>query len=720
MSLVPHKIVALNENNEGTKNTIAGAVVSLFDSSGAAVTLFDDEAGSNGSTTKQTDSQGAVVVWVTAGEYDEEVNGSVRRRVSVGGNSVISYPDTASLQTSRPTKTGQRAENRERANAQYELAPSGVTAKFSDVIAANGRLWEHVINGPVNAREFGLSGGDATSVLQGIADWMDESKEVFFVDDFAITSTVIFSNGGTVDFGNITIDGTGLPSSTSDRTLNQALVFTGSLETAVSISADISAGDSTFTSSGANLSVGDTVIIRSDQPFVDGWGGGVNNRRGEILTISDVSGSTYTVSERFKFGYSSVSNLRVEKMNPTSPKIKGGNLQMGGVGSEHRGLQLIYARNATIEGLTVRGAEDTSVAIEYSHTVNYKGECWDATTPTSGFNTGYGVSSINGSRNIDIDVVGHNCKHVVTAGGFLPSLETRVRGVAYDSGLTTTAFDCHEPCYDWDWDVECYGGNAGIGLRGSDQKVKIKARNLGSNAVRVEALDAAGLQSNIDIEIDSDGTGSTAITLQSGTQPLDNVKIRGTVRNTAINGFSAVGNTTYRISNVQLDLDVDGSDSRAFDVRYADGVAGRVRCRNSGERGFQSLDSTGIYLDVDLTSSASPARNAIYLERVQSAEFSGAGAYSPATAAILTTDCSDISVKVASIEAIGGTSDCWRAVDTIGGKLIGSTLTAGRHGVFSSGTSDNFITSLNDATGVVNANKFNLSGVNNVEVNNIS
>lgn len=149
MSLVPHKIVALNENNEGAKNTIAGAVVSLFDSSGAAVTLFDDEAGSNGSTTKQTDSQGAVVVWVTAGEYDEQVNGGIQRRVSVGGNSVISYPDTASLQTSRPTKAGQRAENRERDNAQYELAAPGYMATVKDITAANGRVWKQIGRGAV-------------------------------------------------------------------------------------------------------------------------------------------------------------------------------------------------------------------------------------------------------------------------------------------------------------------------------------------------------------------------------------------------------------------------------------------------------------------------------------------------------------------------------------------------------------------------------------------
>jgi hypothetical protein len=144
MALVPHKITALAESDaEGTdgKNIIAGAVVSLFDSSGAAVTLFDDESGSNGSTTKQTDASGQVVVWVTAGEYEERVNDSAQRAITIGGRTVTSYANTVSLENSRPTQTGQRAENRERANAQYVLADSGYTAKPGDIVAANGRVW---------------------------------------------------------------------------------------------------------------------------------------------------------------------------------------------------------------------------------------------------------------------------------------------------------------------------------------------------------------------------------------------------------------------------------------------------------------------------------------------------------------------------------------------------------------------------------------------------
>ena len=260
MSLVPHKIVALNENNEGAKNTIAGAVVSLFDSSGAAVTLFDDESGSNGSTTKQTDSQGAVVVWVTAGEYDEEVNGSVRRKVSVGGNSIVSYPDTASLQTSRPTKTGQRAENRERANAQYELAASGYTAQPGDIVAANGRVWELQVTDVINAAWFGLLSSNSDiendSAISAFLSYFETfntrsvTPEIQLpVGRFLFSSFEIGNRGSETGLlnGRLTIKGQG--------PLNTQLVSTSSTEDAIKVvSGRVNLKDFSLTSDGSNRS----------------------------------------------------------------------------------------------------------------------------------------------------------------------------------------------------------------------------------------------------------------------------------------------------------------------------------------------------------------------------------------------------------------------------------------------------------------------------------
>jgi hypothetical protein len=211
MALVPHKITALAESDaDGTdgKNIVAGAVVSLYDVDGNAVTLFDDASGSNGSTAKQTDVTGQVVVWVTAGEYDEEVNGSIKRRINIGGNSVISYEDTASLQSSRPNKTGQRAENRERANAQYVLAASGYTALAGDITAANGRVWQ-LIGGSYN-QSLTVNIPTDYATMQDAIDYYH--NKVFFTDGFELivniesghqpTTGVSVSNG---DYGYVRI-----------------------------------------------------------------------------------------------------------------------------------------------------------------------------------------------------------------------------------------------------------------------------------------------------------------------------------------------------------------------------------------------------------------------------------------------------------------------------------------------------------------------------------
>lgn len=226
MALVPHKITALAESDaDGTdgKNIVAGAVVSLFDTTGAAVTLFDDEAGNNGSTAKQTDSSGQVVVWVTPGEYSESVNGSTQRAVTIGGRTVTSYPNTESMQNSRPTQTGQRAENRERANAQYELAASGYTAQIGDVVASNGRVWklsESQVITPVMVGAKGDGATDDSSVLiaLGASDFKNIALDKLYLSSNAVNfsqddlNIYSISDGGikfTAELGDgVTVSGT--------------------------------------------------------------------------------------------------------------------------------------------------------------------------------------------------------------------------------------------------------------------------------------------------------------------------------------------------------------------------------------------------------------------------------------------------------------------------------------------------------------------------------
>jgi hypothetical protein len=80
MSLIPYTITALEasavDSATSGKNIVVGAVVTMTDSAGV-VTMFDDAAGSNGSTAKATGADGQVTVFVNPNTYTISVNGSV-------------------------------------------------------------------------------------------------------------------------------------------------------------------------------------------------------------------------------------------------------------------------------------------------------------------------------------------------------------------------------------------------------------------------------------------------------------------------------------------------------------------------------------------------------------------------------------------------------------------------------------------------------------------
>jgi hypothetical protein len=170
MALVPHKITALAESDaQGTdgKNIVAGAVVSLYDTNGTAVTLFDDESGSNGSTAKQTDATGQVVVYVTAGEYDEEVNGSVKRRVLIGNkeltteqliDSVRNYREGDVITTTGFASDGDGGVAQWKATATTGLTPSQtpVDRGAAELVDGSGRLWE--LSSPLSLKKIGAKG----------------------------------------------------------------------------------------------------------------------------------------------------------------------------------------------------------------------------------------------------------------------------------------------------------------------------------------------------------------------------------------------------------------------------------------------------------------------------------------------------------------------------------------------------------------------------------
>jgi hypothetical protein len=101
MSLVAYTITALERDvadaTASGKQVIVGATCSMYSQpSDTVVTLYDDAAGSNGSTAKVTSENGQVVVYVEPGEYRLSVNG-IDSFITIGGSAKITTSDLIAL-----------------------------------------------------------------------------------------------------------------------------------------------------------------------------------------------------------------------------------------------------------------------------------------------------------------------------------------------------------------------------------------------------------------------------------------------------------------------------------------------------------------------------------------------------------------------------------------------------------------------------------------------
>ncbi|MEQ3653703.1 MAG: pyocin knob domain-containing protein [Glaciecola sp.] len=97
MTLVRHTITAIERDQADAtasgKQVVAGAVVTMTDSGGSAYQMADNAAGANASTSKTTNSDGQVTVYVEPGQYTVTVNG-ISSGITVGNGFEVTQSPT--------------------------------------------------------------------------------------------------------------------------------------------------------------------------------------------------------------------------------------------------------------------------------------------------------------------------------------------------------------------------------------------------------------------------------------------------------------------------------------------------------------------------------------------------------------------------------------------------------------------------------------------------
>ena len=304
---------------------------------------------------------------------------------------------------------------------------------------------------------------------------------------YSIRDTITLAGGHVIIEG--TIDATQMP---PGETWGEGVLFRawGAEETSTSYSTRIPKGTSTLTSTNA-FTPGDLLIIRNGQRPVKGMTR-TDRSKGELKRVQEASPEQFQVSARTYFEYASPSTI-----TPISPVdvhfSGGGTILCGGVGSGHTAISIKYGVRPTIRDLTIIGAEDTGIALNF---------CWaprvencrieDCTSPVYG-NTGYGI--LLGAGVVGGHVSGctlFNCRHGVAGGGEIPAMFCSVDRCFADNAT----LDCHEPAFEWQFlGNTVVGGVDGLLLRGqhSDAVLNRFHGNSGSS-VRVKTWDQVTVQ----------------------------------------------------------------------------------------------------------------------------------------------------------------------------------------------------------------------------------
>ena len=622
---------------------------------------------------------------------------------------------------------------------------TGETANGIDILdsTASGIQYKLIPSTPLRLEEFGVSGSNDDAAFKRGLEVANGAAATCAVKA-SFSDTVLIENDVNLEFlgENSGIDGTSMPDAV---TLGGqvALSIKGSLGTPVSVTSDVlsykevtpSQPYSTITITGASglFSEGDIVLLKSNQLFDDNWSGSTNSKRGELLKIDSIDGDEITLSDNIYFSYDSTQSITLTKVNTVSVSIKGGELLMGGVGSGHTACVVTYGEDIKLETSCTK-AESTAFGILTCYGGKLNVDVKESTSPSSLGNSGYGVSLSVGTRNVEVNGTFYKCRHAVSGGGDLPAIFNVVKGHAVNCGIGTNAWDCHEPCFEWVFDVTSRGGGGGIVCRGSAIDISIESTGGTNLGVRLRTFGVTTSQRDVYIRkavikdhrsyafglFDSD---SPYVNLRAGTLYSENTRLDAlvfagdadglniediTINGTFLNdGESSSGGRGLRlvgVDNVYINkATIHNTDKSSVSISS---------CQHVTIDALYASDTGGSLTPVDITSSSYIKINGGTLSPISS-DF----------AAIQTNSCQH--VTVANTNMIGdntkASQDGWRGTDSTNCKMYNCTVVAGRHAAFFDGTSEYLSFVGNDASGVDDPVAFDTSSaVEVIDVANLT
>jgi hypothetical protein len=363
MSLVAYTITALERDvadaTASGKQVIVGATCSMYSQpSDTVVTLYDDAAGSNGSTAKVTSENGQVVVYVEPGEYRLSVNG-IDSFITIGGSAKITTVDLIALDSA--SNVGDVIDT-----TGYSVAGDGGGAQWVSVAATGAasqspsQLGDALLN-DANGNQWALVGNCVNiEALGGKADGV--------TDNTLVTDALI-------EWGKKALFPEGTYLTDSLTLLSKQIEIEGAAENLTIIKLLDNAVDNVFTLTGtAKLKLSNLTI---DQNFENNTGGhGIRSGGCEKLIINNVTiqnCATYGIG--FQAGTSKgvrLSNFTIKNTNSDGIDIKDYNLNN----------ECIFITNYRAENVSI--IDDDDVALDVRGEVVVNGISIKTSSPSRG------------------------------------------------------------------------------------------------------------------------------------------------------------------------------------------------------------------------------------------------------------------------------------------------------------------------------------------------